>query len=346
MLVLVAQVGETLPNDSPAGDPLNSDHDNDGAIAATIARRTLQLATSSAGRTLGWRSTSELPHSGHRCYRTRQAAARRLPGTSKLGQRALRELSVVTSPGPCCADIAAACCWLRCQKALTETQNEYSVYSFRKQAKCRSLLEEHWGSIAEEKEPCNLKLMNSVEEELAPHQPEDPSAKPCKDLSVDQRRAQQTAERIGPQALMPRSSGSGTHPPVWSAPMRRVPLGEEQVQSSAERNEGTRPQQNMHRVTAARQTGAGELQETPGRNHVLRRSRAEKALVSRSRYPHDQVSSWRSTRRMPIPPQHAAHVVEERKGPNPEVNCRRRVDLIIDGSARNHRRWPGRKCHV
>ena len=39
------------------------------------------------------------------------------------GQKALREPSVITSPGLCCAFIVAACCWLRSPKALTETRN-------------------------------------------------------------------------------------------------------------------------------------------------------------------------------------------------------------------------------
>ena len=32
----------------------------------------------------------------------------------------------------------------------------------------------------------------------------------------------------------------------------------------------------------------------------------------------DSVGNWRSTRRMSIPPQHALHVLDERKGPNLE----------------------------
>ena len=43
--------------------------------------------------------------------------------TPQPGQRALREPSVATSPGPCCAVTVAACCWLRCHKALTETRH-------------------------------------------------------------------------------------------------------------------------------------------------------------------------------------------------------------------------------
>ena len=35
----------------------------------------------------------------------------------------LRDPSVVTSLGSCCAVTVAACCWLRCQKALTQTRN-------------------------------------------------------------------------------------------------------------------------------------------------------------------------------------------------------------------------------
>ena len=65
----------------------------------------------------------------------------------------------------------------------TETRSQNSVFNFGKQAKFMSFLVEYCGSstrhlFAREKEPCSSKLMNRVEEELAPSQPEDPSAKP------------------------------------------------------------------------------------------------------------------------------------------------------------------------
>ena len=42
---------------------------------------------------------------------------------SAWAERALREQSMVTSPGPSCASIGAACCWLKFPRGPTETQN-------------------------------------------------------------------------------------------------------------------------------------------------------------------------------------------------------------------------------
>ena len=76
--------------------------------------------------------------------------------TPQLGQEALREPSVTTSPGPRCADIAAACCLLRCQQVQTETRNWGFDSSFGRRARPVRLLEGYWGSnildrFAEEK---------------------------------------------------------------------------------------------------------------------------------------------------------------------------------------------------
>ena len=101
----------------------------------------------------------------------------------RRGQRALQELSVVTSFGPFCAGIVAASCWLRCQKVLTETRKRNFGYSLGRRAMFVSLLEKYWCSniqapSAEENESCSHKLMNSAESDLALWRPEVQSAKP------------------------------------------------------------------------------------------------------------------------------------------------------------------------
>ena len=64
----------------------------------------------------------------------------------RLGQEALREPSVATSPAPCYVDITAPSCWLRCQKALTGTRSRNFGFSFGKRVRLVSLMEEYWGS--------------------------------------------------------------------------------------------------------------------------------------------------------------------------------------------------------
>ena len=58
-------------------------------------------------------------------------------------------------------------------------------------------------------------------------------------------------------ALIPRSSGSGTHPTdAECVPRARVLIGLWKVQGSAKCHERARPQQNRYRVALSRQTGA------------------------------------------------------------------------------------------
>ena len=97
-------------------------------------------------------------------------------------------------------------------------------------------------------------------------------------------------------------------------------LGWWKVQSSARRHEGTRAQQNRYRFAPARQNGAHECTRanrrttgTFGRNRLLRRSWTEEASVST-----DLIFSQLSGRQA-TPSQHAAHVLEEGKGPNLET---------------------------
>ena len=45
------------------------------------------------------------------------------PNVPLRGQSALKELSVVTSPGLSCANFVAACCWQKFPRGPTETQN-------------------------------------------------------------------------------------------------------------------------------------------------------------------------------------------------------------------------------
>ena len=95
------------------------------------------------------------------------------PAAPQLGQKALKEPPVATSPGPCCADTAAACCWLRCQKVLTETRKRNFGSSFWEAGDIGQLVErilgqQHSGPLRRRKRARSHNLTNSVEGEHAP----------------------------------------------------------------------------------------------------------------------------------------------------------------------------------
>ena len=98
------------------------------------------------------------------------------------------------------------------------------------------------------------------------------------------------------------------------------------MQSSAKRNEGTRAQQNRYRVTAARQTGAHEFSRLPLVNvkNIWTQSSLSLALGRGGVSIEISISSRLSGQsviyqKKSIPPEHAAHVLEEREGPNLEA---------------------------
>ena len=104
------------------------------------------------------------------------------PGTPLRGQRALRELSIVTSLGQSRADIAADCCWRMFPRDSTEIPNKNSVCSYGKRERSTISLEEFWvdsalGNKAREK-LCGRRQKNSVVTEPVPSQPGDQSVKP------------------------------------------------------------------------------------------------------------------------------------------------------------------------
>ena len=129
--------------------------------------------------------------------RIRQAAARRLPQSLSGGhiQRYIVSRYATAWAESLVGAISghqsrAVLCRYRCRLLLAEIFQRSDRNAELKQrlhlwkrAKCMSLMEEYWGSSTRDlfaggQEPCSHKLMNSVEEELALFQPEDPAAKP------------------------------------------------------------------------------------------------------------------------------------------------------------------------
>ena len=129
-------------------------------------------------------------------------------------------------------------------------------------------------------------------------------------------------------------------------------LGWRALQTGAERDEGARSKQNRYRFVFPRHTVANECGPCGERQEHLNASVSFTGAAQRRRFFQGLdilTIKWATgtlARRVPLPPEHAIDVLEERKGPNLETVRRRRVKSLVDGSARNHRRRPRRQRHV
>ena len=84
---------DTPTRDITVGDVLQDRRElghQDAAAASSPNPSSSQLAASAAKRPFGRQSTSELPNSGYRCHRTRQAVPRRSSQSLSDGHSALR----------------------------------------------------------------------------------------------------------------------------------------------------------------------------------------------------------------------------------------------------------------
>ena len=132
----------------------------------------------------------------------------------QLGQKDLREPSVAISPGPLCADIAAACCWLRCRKVLAETWKlRLQLWETGEISELigRVLGQQHSGLLRKRKRTMEPQTDEQRGKRACALTARGPISKAMKGLVGGAAPGSADCRKNWTTALIPRSSGLGTH---------------------------------------------------------------------------------------------------------------------------------------
>ena len=120
------------------------------------------------------------------------------------------------SPGPLCADIAAACCWLRCRKVLAETWTT-SAAVFWETGEISELIgrvlgPQHSGLLRRRKRTMQPQTDEQRGKRACALTARGPISKAMKGLVGGAAPGSADCRKNWTTALIPRSSGLGTHP--------------------------------------------------------------------------------------------------------------------------------------